>query len=465
MFIMSLLFIACKSNIGGNTPYQFTKISTGYNFTCGLANKNNKSSVWCWGDGRMGQLGNAQIGMGYTESAPVQVVTTNLLHNEATTNISVADYGNTACLLTNLGNVYCWGNGNMGQLGNGKDGNNYFESIPVLVNNKNLSYNEKFNNINVTGAYICALSNLGNIYCWGYNYYGNLGNDTTLNSSIPVKVSSVIKFKQLFGNNSISCAVSESNQAYCWGLNDLGQTGSNINEVKVLHPSKVLIPSNSFIEQMSINSDFGCAILKNNQTYCWGKNKKGQLGNNNPSEYEPIPVAVNQDLMNKGSYFKSIHTSALYSCAVSNDNHEYCWGYGPEGQLANDCDKNDQSCIIEIAQPMQIQNNNKHVLSISYLNTLTSCSVFDDNQTYCWGAGDLNGTNIDKNVLLPHKLDTSNIISPNNLRFFTHLTSNDVCAIDDHGYSYCWGMNEYGNLGTGNYSSTNIPTGLNFSYN
>jgi alpha-tubulin suppressor-like RCC1 family protein len=84
-----------------------------------------------------------------------------------------------------------------------------------------------FSSINAAGNHSCGLTTSGSAYCWGRNFAGELGNNSTTNSSIPVTVSGGYTFSSINAAGNHSCGLTTSGSAYCWGRNFSGELGNN----------------------------------------------------------------------------------------------------------------------------------------------------------------------------------------------------------------------------------------------
>jgi len=115
---------------------------------------------------------------------------------------------------------------------------------------------------------------------------------TISDDGIPTFLASGKYWKQISTRGMSACAIASDNQAYCWGNNNRGQLGNN-STAQSLVPVAVTtsgVLSGKTIKSISAGSN-ACAIASDNQAYCWGYNLYGQLGNNSTAQ-SLVPVAV-----------------------------------------------------------------------------------------------------------------------------------------------------------------------------
>ena len=125
------------------------------------------------------------------------------------------------------------------------------------------------------GGHTCAIVN-GAALCWGYNYYGELGNGTTANSTIPVPVQGLTAgVTAITVGNSHTCAI-VNGAALCWGYNSFGQLGNGIQTNNAMTPVQVQ-GLTSGVTSIAAGETHTCAIV-NGRAQCWGNNQFGQLG-------------------------------------------------------------------------------------------------------------------------------------------------------------------------------------------
>jgi alpha-tubulin suppressor-like RCC1 family protein len=205
--------------------------------------------------------------------------------------------GNAHSCMIQSGQAYCWGSNSNGQLG---DGSISSTTSPVPVYSGGVLAGRTLTQIVAGGSSTCALDSTGVAYCWGLNSSGQLGNNGTTQSLVPVAVSTsgVLAGKtlvQLAAGNAHVCALDSTGTAYCWGSNGNGQLGNN-STTKSLVPVAVTtsgVLSGVTLAQISADQggQYTCALSTAGAAYCWGAASFGQLGNGGSST-QGVPVAV-----------------------------------------------------------------------------------------------------------------------------------------------------------------------------
>jgi alpha-tubulin suppressor-like RCC1 family protein len=255
---------------------------------------------------------------------------------------SIAAGVNHTCALTTTGGVYCWGDNGYGQLGNNSISNSH---VPVqVVGAGGSGFLSGIASITVGDFHTCAVSTTGAVYCWGLNGSGDLGNNSTTNSDVPVQVVGVGGSGLLSGIASIAagfghtCAVSTTGGVYCWGYNGDGQLGANWSTESNVPVQVVGVGGSGLLSGIASIAgiyDHTCAVSTTGGVYCWGWDAYGQLGNNSISNSH-VPVQV-EGVGGSGllSGIASIAAGEYHTCAVSTTGRIDCWGYNYSGELGN----------------------------------------------------------------------------------------------------------------------------------
>ncbi len=282
-------------------------IAAGFAHSCALVN----GAVQCWGDNAGGDLGNNATATS-GEAVPVSGLTGGVQQ--------VAVGGNHTCAVVN-GGVQCWGADNFGQLGN----NATAYSVPVPVRVSGLA--EGAQAITVGNQHTCALVN-GGVQCWGENEYGQLGNDTTTGSPVPVPVWGLTGAVQAVATGErgdSSCALVNGG-VQCWGHNNQGQLG---NDTTIDSPVPVTVTGLTTGVQAIAGDYWHFCALVNGGVQCWGDDTQGDLGDN-----ATAPSSTPVQVLGLTSGVQAVAAGAFHSCALVGGGVE-CWGQNTFGQLGD----------------------------------------------------------------------------------------------------------------------------------
>jgi len=252
------------------------QVVTGSAHSCALT---TAYGVKCWGRNNAGQLGNNST---TSSSTPADV--TGL--TSGVTAISAA-FDNT-CALTTAGGAKCWGANTAGQLGNNSTTSS---STPVDVTGLTSGVTA----IEAGEGWGCAVTTGGGAKCWGFNLFGQLGNNNHTNSSTPVDVNGLASgVRSVSGGDSSTCALMVNGGVKCWGDNGLGQLGRG-NEIDSAIPVDVDGLA-SGVTAISVGDQYACALLMSGGLKCWGSNDRGRLGDgtttNRSSPVDVVGIAA-----------------------------------------------------------------------------------------------------------------------------------------------------------------------------
>jgi alpha-tubulin suppressor-like RCC1 family protein len=313
----------------------FSSVSAGDGFACGIA---AAGAAYCWGDGNFGKLGNGKNGGAGTPT----FVTSGLTFSAISTG------GNHACGLTPSGSAYCWGMDSTGQLGDERHVNST-TPIPVLDGAGGIAV---FGSIAAGFRHTCGLRSDGTALCWGRDSTGELGIGNFSNADRPVAVATSLRFTTIVtGGDTVqpppgslerlrveshTCAIATSGLAYCWGSNRSGQLGTGI--VGDSSASPVAVSGGLTFSKLSAGSRHTCGITTAGAIYCWGNNQDLELGRGPPtggSGASGVPQVVTGGSLPASVTFSSVAAGTRHSCGVGNDGAAYCWGSNVFGALGN----------------------------------------------------------------------------------------------------------------------------------
>ena len=285
--------------------FTLQEVLTGNGFGCAIA----MESLFCWGANDLGQLG---LG----DTTPRQEATA-LGAGPGLLDVALGrDHG---CYITGENDLYCWGRNDFGQAGQPA-------GAPLLTPTQ-VTTSQNFVALHAGADHSCALTNSGQAYCWGRNHRlqgGHNGEDT----HTPTAIQSSLSFESLALGHRHSCGVTTANTAYCWGADDYGQLGKGSTGGPDSSTPSAVIGGYS-AARLSAGEDFTCGVSNSGLPYCWGRNNRGQIGNNSTTDTgTPRVLALQQ-----GVSLFGLSTGRNHSCALSSGGAVLCWGAFEDGRL------------------------------------------------------------------------------------------------------------------------------------
>ena len=295
---------------GARLPSPVVQVAAGVQHACALE---QNGGVQCWGSGFSGQLGN-----GSSEGAATPVQVSGLARGG--TQLVGGDYH--MCVLTDTGRVLCWGSNRDGQLGIGDAAEAATPETPAGLE-------EDVAAIYASRSGACALLTDGAASCWGNNWDGQVGDGSMENRFTPTPVSLLdAPATELAMGNSHTCALLEDGTVQCWGDNSVGQLGDGTTTSALTRTVTVQglpVP----ITALSAGGSRTCAIVENGGLWCWGGNRRGELGTGTAAISSTVPSPV----LGLGADVTSVYLGPMHSCAVLVDGAVRCWGDDGDGQL------------------------------------------------------------------------------------------------------------------------------------
>jgi alpha-tubulin suppressor-like RCC1 family protein len=278
----------------------FASITTGANHTCALT---VAGRAWCWGRGESGELG---TGRQVRYAFPVAVAGLS----SGVRSIS-AGQGHT-CALTTTGAVKCWGENAYGQLGTGTT---LTGLAPAVVN----GLSSGVISVSAGGLSTCALTSGGGVLCWGDNVNGELGDGTTTSSSLPAPVSGLASgVRAISVGGGRACALTNVGGVTCWG-GGAGDAGTVPTAVPGLTGG---------VAAISVGGGHACALTNDDVVKCWGADGFGQLGDGTT-----VGSSVPVDVADLAGGATAIAAGGSHTCAVTSGGRVQCWGGNAYGQL------------------------------------------------------------------------------------------------------------------------------------
>ncbi len=318
--VASTLALVSPSAAGAGTPppppvtMYATDVAAGQDFACAVQ---TDATLACWG-----QNGYGQMGFGHK---PYSLVGKRAFSVRGA--LSVATGWDHTCVVLATRQVTCLGRDSRGQLGAPSRQPDQWVEGPTIDHLTSV--------LALTAGYqhSCALVASHRVLCWGADGFGQLGDGRYQDSSRPRFVLSPRGGAPLRGVTAIAagaddtCALLADGQVWCWGLNSSGQLGQAPPLVRVDRPRHVNV---AHVVALAAGYLQTCAVRSSGVVQCWGDNDLGQLGVSRQLEVSPAPRVVQ-------GVRRAIGVSAGFdhSCALLAGGHVRCWGADNEGQLGD----------------------------------------------------------------------------------------------------------------------------------
>jgi alpha-tubulin suppressor-like RCC1 family protein len=448
-----------------------TALAAGANHTCALG---AGGGVRCWGANGSGQLGD---GTAINRPTPVDVV-------GLTSGVLAIAAGNShTCALTTGGAVRCWGANVDGQLG---DGTTIDHGVPTAVSGASSG----FFDLAAGASHSCAVTATGGVQCWGANRYGQLGDGTTNNATVPVSVSGLTSgIVAVSAGSSHGCALTSGGGVQCWGRNESGELGDGTSVDRATPGQVLTLTSGASVlahGSMALHScvmttqggvkcwgsngyaELGdgsmivrktpagvsglttgataiagglyveCAVTAIGSVKCWGNNAYGQLGDTAPATGSSVPM----DVAGLASGVSAVAPGSYHACALVAGRVK-CWGDNSAGQLGDGTTTNRTTPVDAGVTAVSVAAGLYH-----------SCAVTSGGAVKCWGdnargqLGDATST---------ARLTPADVFGLGAGAAAVAAGYSHTCAVTTAGGVKCWGDNSYGQLGDGTTTSRSTP--------
>ena len=234
--------------------------------------------------------------------------------------LQVSAGGDHSCALLDSREVYCWGHNTDGQLGNGATG--------TRVPPGKVSGLGDVVQVAAGGDHSCAVLRDGSARCWGRGLFGKLGDGAAQNRLTPVVVSGLGDAVQIEAGGTLSCALRRDGTVACWGSNAFGGLGQGSVSYGD-NPAPLQVRGLTDAVQIAAGGWYACAVRASGQPVCWGDNVSGQLGDGTSVQRTlPTPVIGLSEIVD-------VVTGYSHTCSRSRTRQVSCWGENSDGQLGD----------------------------------------------------------------------------------------------------------------------------------
>ncbi|MBK6847409.1 MAG: RCC1 repeat- and reductase domain-containing protein [Proteobacteria bacterium] len=261
-----------------------------------------------------------QLGDGTTVDRASPVAVTALGTAPAVESVTLGYFH--SCARRADGTLWCWGRNYYGQLG---DGTTVDRPSPVAVTALGTAVAEV-----ALGAYhSCARRADGSLACWGTNWSGQLGDGTTVNRPSPVAVTALgTTVAEVALGGAHSCARRANGSLWCWGAE---RWASSATARRVPHSPVAITALGTAVAQVALGGSHSCARRADGSLWCWGLNDDGQLGDGTTGFSHTSPMAVPA----LGTAVAQVALGGNHSCVRRADGSLWCWGLNDDGQLGD----------------------------------------------------------------------------------------------------------------------------------
>jgi alpha-tubulin suppressor-like RCC1 family protein len=368
-------------------------------------------------------------------------------------------------------------------------------------------YRGPYKYVAVGRQHTCAITRDDDVRCWGDNGLGQLGTATSgtciFNSCslVPVPVTcppgEICKFRALAAGGDHTCAVDRNGKAWCWGEDGVATGESSFGSLpNFTHRQIPAFSKGGNADFVAIDTSMGhtCALTSAQEVFCWGDNSTGQIGR----PLSEFTFTTKATLISSGNLYKSVTTGALHSCAIQANGLLDCWGDNSRFQLTGNTNT---AKFITVNSKIPLLNG-KTVRRVA-AGTSSTCAENSDNNAICWGKPSFNAPSSSANpgfialagsssTSLATEMDdcaggfqnctqtcltdswgellcrnwvlnvTPGALAPMDKPWpdygvdYTQVDvgPNHACAVTDERDIWCWGLNDFGQFGTGTFSAT-----------
>lgn len=388
------------------------KVATGSYHTCVLS---TEGTIKCWGYNSHGQLGTGDTRLRgnelFTMGENLRPINLGLSPSNKAIDICAGDIH--TCALSDDGGVKCWGYNGYGQLGQGHFALADYSMGPGLPFS-DLGKAFKAKALTCGGEYVCALSDQGQVKCWGDNTSGALGIGDTENrgdrggemgDKLPA-LAGLTNIQTISAGSQFGCALSAEG-ARCWGYGGAGRLGSESGNSTGHTPEtipgkssfiKLTTDANEKILSLVAGSDYTCALMKSllpttqhSFVKCWGANREGTLGSGNAIDYGREPGSMGAALPRVNLALDDVVSLAphrTFTCALSKSGRVKCWGKNDLGQLGLGDSRSRGKVSSDMGKDLADVDLGLPAKSVSTGSSSShSCAILINNQMKCWGRG------------------------------------------------------------------------------
>lgn len=288
------------------------------------------------------------------------------------------------------------------------------------------------------GFSVCATSGEA-LWCWGWNIDGEVGDGSLIDQAEPARIAHSTRWRNVLPKSGgAACALDVENELYCWGPNRAGQLGTGEPEVGIREevtsgsvPTRVATAGPW--ADASLDYLHGCGVKASGALYCWGLDYPPPLELDDRGRLGSVPVPLHEEVR-----LKSVSSSLTHGCGITIDDKLLCWGGNSKGQLGN-------GSTLASSSPVEVAGGGTWAtIDVDFWR---SCGVRMDGTLWCWGENYIAGTQSST----PVQVGTASNWT------WVEVYDDAACALDDAQTAWCWGAFGSPSVGPDHYFFDVVP--------
>ncbi len=396
----------------------YKAVSAGQYHACAVR---TEGSLWCWGLNSSGQVGTGTGDLIFLRPAAA---------GSASDWDRVSSGAAFTCALNTSKKIACFGANNLGQLG---DGTLSGKPTPTPIADTTTLWKA----LDAGVSHTCAISDGGDLFCWGANVRGQVGDGSTDNRSAPTPVIKAGPWASVSAGSEFTCAVHTDGTLWCWGLNSSRQLGDSTTMNSALPVQEKTLATDWAAVTAGVG--YTCGVKADGTRWCWGTNALGQGGDGTTTSIaQPKNADADTD-------WATIDAGDLAACGIKTTGALLCWGdgsVGQTGQPGNEAPKLSPGAASAATDWIAVTGGLRF-----------ACGIQAGGHLSCWGSASRGALGLG---YAPDRTEPSQVGADADWDVID-VQQDTGCGIRK-GDLWCWGRNVSSNIGDGSNVTRVTPT-------